>query len=242
MDLIMTQLHEKASGLLACDVNGSDRMDVGAALRRLNYAVRASMAHTLGDAALGTLAFLWAMDNGVAAWLDRDAALTPHDRIERACNNLVSFHWWHAWLEAEGKSRSESFISMETFRAFVLLDEAMIDPAGAGMGEAPPGQAVRVRGCPPFHLPLPPSHHHHLHPPPIGYGRVSLRANPPRHGQSDKCSIPSRMGSPSSLARGEPRGRVDTPVRAGRGRAPHRRATPHYPVHPPPFRPPLHPI
>ena len=126
MDLIATQLHEKASGLLACDVNGSDRMDVGAALRRLNFSVRAAMARTLGERTLGTLAYLWAMDSGVAAWLDRDPQLTPHERIERACNNLIFLRWWHAWLEAEGKARSEAFISMETFRAFVLLDEAMI--------------------------------------------------------------------------------------------------------------------
>jgi hypothetical protein len=146
MDLIATQLHEKASGLLACDVNGSDRMDVGAALRRLNFSVRAAMARTLGERTLGTLAYLWAMDSGVAAWLDRDPQLTPHERIERACNNLIFLRWWHAWLEAEGKARTaQRGLHLDGDLPRVRAARRGDDPPGVGLGEAPPGQAVRVR-------------------------------------------------------------------------------------------------
>ena len=124
MHIIYVQLYCKASGLLACDANAGDRMCVGAALRRLNFAVRRELAGCPGT--FGTAAYLYFGACTTSAYLDRDPTVTPLDRVKRCFRNLVFLRYWHAALQVTGRSTAQHFISMQTFKAFVLLDHAMV--------------------------------------------------------------------------------------------------------------------
>ena len=85
-----------ACGLYACDVNGSDRMDVAAALRRLNFAVRLALLKVSGS--FGTIVYLYFMACTITAFFDRDPKLTPRKRCRLAMLNLVFLRYWHAWI------------------------------------------------------------------------------------------------------------------------------------------------
>eukprot|EP00966_Prymnesium_polylepis_P057004 1319952-Prymnesium_polylepis.1 len=75
MHLVEAQRLFAACGLFACDVNGSDRMDVAAATRRLNFAVRRALLAVKGS--FGTIVFLYFMACSVTAFFDRCPKLTP---------------------------------------------------------------------------------------------------------------------------------------------------------------------
>ena len=123
MQLVDVQLHDKASGLHACDVNGSDRMDVGAALRRLNFAVRRSWRQRLGT--FGSIVYSYFMACTMAAFFDRDPQTTPRMRCRWAMLNLVFLRYWYSWCKVTGAPKHQ-FISVETFVAFLVKDMGLL--------------------------------------------------------------------------------------------------------------------
>ena len=110
------------AGLLASDVNGSDPMDVGSAERRANMATRRELAKHPDS--FGLLAYMWALANARAAWLDRDVSTTPIMRVGWAFNNLVFMRWWLDHIEVTNADHN-CFISMQTHAAHVIDDQMM---------------------------------------------------------------------------------------------------------------------
>jgi hypothetical protein len=124
MHLVACQMLHRVSGLFAGDVNGSDRGDFRAGMRRLNCAVRSAV--TLMPGTLGILAYLFYGMCTAAAFLDRDPQLKPLERCRFAFRNLIFLRYWSAWIGATGMSRAQHFISMQTFKAFIVKDTLII--------------------------------------------------------------------------------------------------------------------
>ena len=123
MHLVEVQQRFASAGLFVCDVNGSDRMDVGAAIRRLNFAVRAAMLRIAG--AFGSIVYLYFMACTATAFFDRAPTTTPRMRCRLAFLNLIFLRYWDAWVTVTGAPRYH-FISMQTYVTFVMLDHAVL--------------------------------------------------------------------------------------------------------------------
>jgi hypothetical protein len=124
MHLVCCQLWRKASGLYAGDVNGSEPMDVGAALRRLNVAVRQQLRTLPGT--FDSIVYLYYGYCTTAAYFDREPTCKPRERVRNALRNLIFLRFWLAWFKASGTSRADHFISMETCSAFIIKDTMLV--------------------------------------------------------------------------------------------------------------------
>ena len=124
MHLVAVQAKFPEAGLCAAHVNGSDRMDLIAAQKRANVAVREALAQLPGT--LATLALMWASACTAQAYFDRSDTTTTRMRGRWVCRNLVFLRWWKGWLSAVELQANVHFISMETFAAHVIEDHAML--------------------------------------------------------------------------------------------------------------------
>jgi hypothetical protein len=123
MQLVALQREVRASGLYAEDANGSDRMSVSGAMRRLNFAVRRELRQRAGT--FGAIAYYYFMACTISAYFDRNPKTTPRARAQRAMLNLIFLRYWHGWIEATG-SAAHHFISIQTFRAYIVKDSALL--------------------------------------------------------------------------------------------------------------------
>lgn len=124
--LVTLQRSVPAAGLHTADVNGSDRMDVSAALRRLNFSVRHGLRQQAGT--FGAIVYYYFMACTISAFFDhgnRDKKTTPRERARRVLLNLVFLRYWHGWIVATG-SPAHHFISIQTFRAYLLKDMGLL--------------------------------------------------------------------------------------------------------------------
>jgi hypothetical protein len=109
---------------MAAHLSADDRMDVEAALKRLNFAVRREMRCIRG--AFGTAVYLYFGGCTTSAFLDRSPLVTPLQRCRLAFRILIFVRYWHAWLGATGTPLHLHFVSAQTFKTSLLLDHAMV--------------------------------------------------------------------------------------------------------------------
>ena len=99
-------------------------MDVEAALKRANYAVRQELREMPGT--FGTAVYLYFGACTTTAYLDRSPDLLSLDRCRLVFSNLIFMRYWHAHLEVTNQPQQQHFISGQTYQASLLLNHAMV--------------------------------------------------------------------------------------------------------------------